>query len=82
MPPHCNDQQEWLVMLGSINGDLEKVRKFEIQFLKRISLNSWHFGTEQREAFVPACMHDIVMDAEGDCSDNAWYAYASARVTV
>lgn len=72
MPPRCNDQQEWLVMSGVINGALEMVRNCEIQFLKRISLSSWHFGTQHRAAFVPECVHDIVMDAKGDCLDNAW----------
>ena len=68
MPPWFNE----LVMSVFINGGLEMVRNLEIQFLQRLSLSLWHFGTQQREAFVPACVHDIVLDAEGDCSDNAW----------
>lgn len=72
MPPQFNDLQELLVTSGFINGGLEMVRNCEIRFLKRIGLSSWHFSTQHREAFVPACIHDIVMDAEGDCSDNAW----------
>jgi len=80
MPPHLNDLQEWLVLSGCINGGLEIVRDCEIQFLKSVSLGSWHFGTQQREAFVPACVHDIVMEAEGDCSDNAWLRWCVSEI--